>query len=231
MIISHKYKFIFLKTKKTAGTSIEIALSKFCGEEDIITPISPRDERLRSQLGYQGPQNYLYPFSYNEDRKLLKSQILNKKRCHRFINHAPARKIKKCIDEGIWQNYYKFCLERNPWDRVVSFYYWRCRQEPRPTLSEFMELGALQALKKGGFEIYTIEGKIVVDRVCLYEDLTEELQVIQTLLGLPEKIDLPTTKSRFRKDKRHYREIFDEEQRAEIAKLFSQEISLFGYEF
>ena len=114
---------------------------------------------------------------------------------------------------------------------MVSFYYWRCRQEPRPTLSEFLELGTLQALKEGGFEIYTIDGKIVVDRVCLYEDLTEELQVIQTLLGLPEKIDLPTTKSRFRKDKRHYREIFDEEQRAEIAKLFSQEISLFGYEF
>lgn len=29
MIISHKNRFIFLKTEKTAGTSIEIALSKF----------------------------------------------------------------------------------------------------------------------------------------------------------------------------------------------------------
>ncbi len=34
MIVSHKYEFVFIKTKKTAGASVEIALSKFCGVED-----------------------------------------------------------------------------------------------------------------------------------------------------------------------------------------------------
>ena len=47
MIISHKYKYIFLKTNKTAGTSIEIALSKHCDHNDIITPISAEDEAIR----------------------------------------------------------------------------------------------------------------------------------------------------------------------------------------
>ena len=37
MIISHKHKFIFIKTVKTAGTSIDIALSKICEPQDIIT--------------------------------------------------------------------------------------------------------------------------------------------------------------------------------------------------
>ena len=50
MIISHKYKFIFFKVSKTAGTSIEIALSEFCGPDDIITPISPKDETKRHHL-------------------------------------------------------------------------------------------------------------------------------------------------------------------------------------
>ena len=63
MILSHKYKFIFLKTNKTAGTSIELALSKFCEAEDIITPVTPQDEELRRSLGHPGPQNHCPSFS------------------------------------------------------------------------------------------------------------------------------------------------------------------------
>ena len=59
MIVSHRHRFIFIKTRKTASTSIEIALSQFCGPEDIITPIHPDDEAIRRSLGYPGPQNFL----------------------------------------------------------------------------------------------------------------------------------------------------------------------------
>ena len=50
MILSHKYKFIFLKTRKTAGTSLEIALSRFCEEGDINTRIPQEDEKIRAQF-------------------------------------------------------------------------------------------------------------------------------------------------------------------------------------
>ena len=49
MIINHRYKFIFLSTRKTAGTSIEIALSQFCDASDIITPIAEEDEAVRKE--------------------------------------------------------------------------------------------------------------------------------------------------------------------------------------
>lgn len=48
MIISHKHKFIFVKTKKTAGTSIETLLASICGEEDIIKEISEEEFRKKN---------------------------------------------------------------------------------------------------------------------------------------------------------------------------------------
>lgn len=45
MIVCHEHKFIFIKTRKTAGTSAEIALSQHCGTRDIITPMAPEDGR------------------------------------------------------------------------------------------------------------------------------------------------------------------------------------------
>src|SRR5437762_6689028 len=41
MIISHKHKFIFIKTVKTAGTSLEVFLSQHCGPDDVLTPFAP----------------------------------------------------------------------------------------------------------------------------------------------------------------------------------------------
>ena len=40
-IISYRHKFIFVKTVKTAGTSIEVHLAAKCGPKDIVTPIIP----------------------------------------------------------------------------------------------------------------------------------------------------------------------------------------------
>lgn len=209
MIISHQYKFIFVKTTKTAGTSIEIALSKFCGSEDIITPIFPEEE-MRNQLGYRGAQNYVSDGYYN---------------------HISATKIRKLIGEQVWNSYYKFCFERNPWDRFISYYYWCNQSEPRPSIGEFLNSNTLSFLKKTGFLLYTIDSKIAVNKVCLYEKLNEELEQLKIKIGLPEKLKLPRAKSSFRKDMRSYSEILDEAQKKQIEEVFSQEINLFGYEF
>jgi len=54
MILSHRYRFIFLKTMKTAGASVEMSISRFCGLDDIITPITPSDAVIRLATGGGG---------------------------------------------------------------------------------------------------------------------------------------------------------------------------------
>ncbi len=230
MIVSHSHKFIFIKTNKTAGTSIEIALSKFCGDKDIITPISPKDEKIRTQLGHRGPQNYLVPFHDYAFRDWIRFLLRGKRR--KFYNHISAKEIKRLVGEEIWNHYYKFCFERNPWDRVISLYYWRYNAQQRETISEFIDSGALRALKRKGIEAYSIDGEISVDRVCLYENLEEELEsVCNRQLDITERVNLPKVKSSFRKDRRHYREILSNDDKEKIAKMFSKEIAAFGYEY
>lgn len=221
MIISHKYKYIFLKTNKTAGTSIEIALSKHCGPEDIITPISPEDEATRQKLGYRGPQNY--QFSSND--------LIPESSSRKYYNHISAKEVKAHIGEDIWNNYYKFCFERNPWDRMISGYYWRCQTEPRPSISEFMQSDYPLLLKKRGIGLYTIDGKIAVNRICRFENIQQEMESIRTTLRIPEELQLPRAKSRFRKDKRPYQEVLNETERDFVSRLFQDEIKILGYEF
>lgn len=229
MIISHKYKFIFLKTEKTAGTSMEIALSRFCGEQDIITPITPEDELTRRALGYRGPQNYLIPFPEYSFGDYLR--FLVKRERKRFYNHIPAKEVRKIIGNEIWDSYYKFCFERNPWDRVLSLYYWRHKQEPRPAFSRFIDSKRLESLTRRGYAVYTIDDKVAVDKVYFFEKLSREAEAISGILGFPEPLKLPRAKSSYRNDRRHYREILTESDKQKIERIFSREIALFGYEF
>jgi hypothetical protein len=54
MMICHRQKFLFLKTEKTVGTTIEAALSELCGPQDVITPFREDGEGNRKSAD---PQN------------------------------------------------------------------------------------------------------------------------------------------------------------------------------
>ena len=230
MIISHKHRFIFLKTNKTAGTSIEIALSRHCGPDDVITPISPVDEEIRRSLGYRGPQNYLAPWHEYGPRELF-ALALHGRRKMRFFNHVSASEVKARIGADTWNSYYKFCFERNPFDRLISHYYWCHRSEPRPPMSSFIQSGKPMALKSRGYGVYTIDGQVAVDRICRYEAIAEELEEVRKAIGLPEPLVLPHAKGKTRADKRSYSDVLGEEEREWVSNVFGDELRLLGYHF
>ena len=229
MIISHAHKFIFLKTTKTAGTSIEIALSEFCGSRDIITPVSAEDEKIRTVLGYRGPQNYIVPFADYSVKDMLYFMIRGKRK--RYFNHISAKVVRRFIGKETWQSYFKFCFVRNPWDRAVSQYYWRRAEGAPHSFTEFLDSGNLRSLKKKGMDLYIIDGEVAVDRLCRYENMFEELAFISDRLLLPGKLSLPKAKFSSRKHKGNYRNMFNEIERDEVANLFAEEIKLLGYKF
>jgi hypothetical protein len=215
MIISHKHKFIFLKTKKTAGTSIEIGLSKFCGPDDIITRISPPDEEIRSSLGYPGPQNIMSaPRFWKASRKI-------------FYNHQPAWHAKKRVGKKIWDSYFKFTIERNPFDKAISRYWWDTRSmDVRPDISTF--LASCPAKRLSNWPVYTIADKLAVDYVVRYEAMEEGLSEIGKMLGIGP-IELVRAKGVHRSDKSPYQEVLTGSDRKLIEQICSREIETFGY--
>lgn len=234
MIVSHNYRFIFLKTNKTAGTSVEIALSRFCDHpDDIVTHLSEAEEKQREEAGGYPSKLYLASwYQYNPldwYRKLVSGESKEY-----FYNHIPARKLRRRLPPQVWNGYYKFCIERNPWDRVISQYFWRYRDlagEKRPSIDEFLESSHVRSLKRKGYHLYTINNELQVDKVCRYENLPEDLEQVRQHLGLPEPLDLPQTKSTYRSDRRPYRDVLNERQRDRIAERFREEINLMGYQF
>jgi hypothetical protein len=234
MIVSHKHRFIFIKTTKTAGTSIEISLSRFCGPDDIITPISAQDEAIRRELDLH-PQNYenyqrtLEPLEYRlGDIKTLITEGKIPTVTTNFWNHIPARKIKRGLNPSIWNNYYKFCFVRNPWDRAVSRYYWN---QEKTGEAESLDDSLKNNDPNSNYDIYTIKDRIAVDYVAKFENLIDELNFICQKLNIPFDGWLPRAKGNVRKDKRHYSELLNDEQAEYIRQKCQQEIQWFNYQF
>lgn len=138
----------------------------------------------------------------------------------------PASLIREYIGEEIWNTYYKFCFERNPWDKAISLYYWKNKLEPRPTLEDFIQ----NPLSEYG--LYSIDGKLAVDKVYRFEEIDKAMKDIAEKVGLPEKPKLPVTKNSTNKSaKKDYKTIYTESSKDRIAQEFSREINLMGYRF
>ena len=229
MILSHKYKFIFIKTAKTAGTSIEVFLSKHCGPKDIVTPIAPAVEGHQPR-NYEGFINPI-PEILERPGKIVSTLQHTLTSRDKFYNHMPAREIKNRVPAHVWNSYCKFCVERNPWDKVLSHYHMHAAREGGSlSLDEYVARGRFPI----NYFRYTDRSgtKIIVDRILRYENLVAELSEIFSQLKIPFAGTLGVTaKSGYRSDRRPYQEVFNDEQRKIVEKAFAKEIKVHGYRF
>ncbi|MFT7287636.1 MAG: hypothetical protein ACI87W_001751 [Halieaceae bacterium] len=229
MIISHKHRFIFVKTHKTAGSSLEVALAQECASEDVVS-------HMEDNLATDVPRNY-GPSSklggaYNRHRLLRKfvgrhSPLLGAY----YYEHMPAWRIREVVGEEVWGSYYTFCFERNAWDKVVSYYLWKKHGQERamPSFGEYVHRKAHRLPVDS--PLYCDEAGSMVDRIYEFRELPAALQDLRERLGLALPEPLPREKTAVAPERKPYRDYYDEASRAQVGRLFQREIALMGYEF
>lgn len=152
MLVSHKKKFIFTKTAKTAGTSVESYFEPFCMAPGEWEESHGRDQYVSDFgiIGYRGP---------NRGDSL-------------WWNHMSAAMIKEKLCSNIWNSYFKFTVVRNPFSKLVSGWYffhksrltWRsflknCVKNPRSLRHLFLEPSDI-----ANFRQWSIQGGAIIDR-------------------------------------------------------------------
>src|SRR5690606_31174502 len=110
-----------------------MALGTLCGPEDVITPVYPRDE-IRRGTKMRRPQNFAFDpvlekayadASDRRDFEAIWKLFRELKTRSRFFNHTSAAEIRSAVGEAFWCRAFKFTIDRNPYDVVVSQALWK----------------------------------------------------------------------------------------------------------
>jgi hypothetical protein len=204
MIISNYAKFIFIKTRKTAGSTLEKLLYPYLSNLDVCT----------------GSERDGVP-SLNETTGK---------------GHLHWLDIKQRYPEQ-FDNYWKFTIERNPWDKVVSSYYWHQKiKEERFGHMDFETYIMNCDLLPTDWLLYGESYKndtILVDKIYKYEQMEEMYSDLNEKFGFAiskEQIHGTKLKGDIRKE-RDYRKLHTTKTIDKVSKLFKKEIELLGYTY
>ncbi|MEM1367108.1 MAG: sulfotransferase family 2 domain-containing protein [Cyanobacteria bacterium P01_H01_bin.15] len=237
MLISHRKNFIYTKTVKTAGTSVESYFEQYCMPDGEWQESHARKEHV-SEAGIIG-------FRGNN----VSGRI--------WYNHMPAIRIRDLIGQDIWDRYYKFTVVRNPFDKLISRFYmlenrkkkYNTIQRTKALMTRMIGIGSpihqIKGkteverfrcwIKKGGEIIdrdkYLIEGKECVDYFIRFENLHEDLKHVCDRLKIPfEPSRMPLFKMRKRDQNRKIQDYYDDTTIQIVQNKYAWELKRFSYE-
>lgn len=209
MLVSFQHRFIFLKTFKTASTSTEIFFEQYCAE-------SKEESRKIDEIV--------------SDKGIIGSRNADIKNSVTFFNHMKALDVKNKIGDEKFENYYKFCNVRNPFDLVVSNYYFFEKYRDLDFNKFRQDEKILTEIKDRIYDIFMIDGDIVVDDFIRYEFLQDDIRRISEKLNLPnsERNLGHWVKSKMRNSS-DFISMFDNNSVFKIESIFSEYCQKFGY--
>ncbi len=200
-MISFQKRFLFVHIPKTAGNSIQSILRDY-SEDEVVA--------------LRGEQDGIERFGLRNPKYKIKK-------------HSTLADYKAALGEVQFGDLYKFTCARNPWDRMVSYYFtptqspetWD-RKKFRRIISKAVSVADYLRLDQGKEEPFSN-----VDYIMRFENLADDFRTVCGTLGI-----LPATLPRYNRSSReHYSKYYDDELRELVCARFAAEIEHFGYIF
>jgi len=246
VILSHLHRCIFIKGVKVAGTSIEIALSGFCGPDDIITPITPIDELQRLTMN-GGARNYSEDPAAEAEylKKLQRTTIADLPRVAHppavYFNHMPLRDVLH-LRSSVALDYRVVCVERNPYAKIISWANYKLsfssydtggemrsnRDELKNYLESAIDDRSVVAVKN--IERYRGLNGRVSAHVMRFEHLTADFREFALELGIDYQQPLPHAKKGISANSIDPRDLLGRRHITLINALFAEEFETFHYQ-
>jgi hypothetical protein len=154
--------------------------------------------------------------------------------------HAPAIDILNYLGAKRYHDYFKFIFIRNPFDLVVSLYFY-IKQSPnhinhnqviQMTFGDFVKwhLNKNPPLQVD-FLRHPESKEVIVDYIGRFETLNNDLVQIQRILKIEEPIGAQHLNPSAKRKKKDYRSYYDVESRKMVSTYFKEDLVLLGYEF
>jgi hypothetical protein len=217
MLVSHKHKFIYIKSIKTAGTSTEIFLEPYCVSNVLE---SHGREMIQTDEGIIGTRMNQHLAEISE-----------------FYNHMPPYKIKNSIGEETFNSYTKIINIRNPFDMMVSHYYFKPTFElysnGEMSFEDYLlKTNVVEDLSKKYRDLMYIGDEFIVDEIVRFENLEEDIFKLLDNLNLPSpKRELGEYKKNKRRPDKDWKKMYSTETKELVEKHFKFYMDLFDYSF
>ena len=228
MIISHNKKFVFLRTGKTASSSMEVYLSQFCNENDTITTLgtfaSEDEDEFKKKHGLPGAQNYILKKRSFGIKNFLNFNFYNNVHVN---SHDPIHKVLKSEIGSKIKNYFFFCLIRNPFDWIVRSFWWYLYLKKKRDINWINEVSQKEIIEN--FKIFInyesqkyfdkqkdiVTNKYINIKIFKYEQFDENIKAIKKKLNI-DKEKISISDIRFKKLKIEREILIDNEDEKKI---------------
>lgn len=169
-------------------------------------------------------------------------KVLNITRENRRFGHYDYNQLKNFLDPSKLQEYTKFTVTRNPWDRMVSLFHFRIMKGYDTILFphgnynfEDWLFNKVTRMRAGNLEwtpvidcITDDSGNIMTDYIIRFENLEKEWKSFLSEVGVPH-IPLPVVN---KTEHKHYREYYTSDKSINFVKeIFQKDINYFNYKF